>query len=245
MLKLVDISTYNTVTSWPLLKAAVSGVLIKCGQGLNEDSHFREHYAGALSLGMRVGIWWFYHPDMTAQPQVDKFMAIWNSLAVKPTVIHLDCEESAWVDTIGVRHTILPPNSGTYSVWLASWLAQVEALTGITPGIYTRATWWDLWVTPGQWSKYPLWVAHYGALKPTLPLAWKTWQFWQIGTELTPGILTPVDADRFDGTEAQLDAVFGVKPVNPINDPPGEVIDAGARARLAELEKWAQSMPRF
>ena len=172
MLKIVDVSLYNAVTDWSLLKANVSAVLIKSSQGTVEDKTFRDKLVNAQAIGMRVGIWHFYHPDMEWKPQADKFLAIYNSLVKKPRWIGLDCEESSWKDNDGVMHTVLPPDVGKYSAWLAQWLAAVQAATGITPAIYTRATWWDQWVTPGQWGRYPLWVAHYGVVKPTLPNGW-------------------------------------------------------------------------
>ena len=242
MLKIVDISLYNTVTDWTLLKANAAAVLIKCGQGTMEDPKFRTNLAGAQKAGLRVGIWWFYHPDMAAQLQIDKFVSIYNSLTVKPLWISLDVEESAWVDDQGTRHVVLPPSIETYSAWLAQWLATVEDATGVRPAIYTRASWWDQWVKPGQWGKYPLWVANYGVAKPLLPRDWagKLWLFWQYGTTTTPGILTPVDSDWFDGTEADLDKVFGIKMpvVPPAPLPPASVYADELRtmaSRLAEI----------
>jgi lysozyme len=46
-------------------------------------------------------------------------------------------------------------------------------------------------------SPWFLWVAHYGVSAPAVPRPWSTWTFWQYSD-------TPVDTDRFHGTEAQL-----------------------------------------
>ena len=42
-----------------------------------------------------------------------------------------------------------------------------------------------------------LWVADYGVSSPAVPKPWSQWTFWQYGD-------TPVDTDRFHGTEAEL-----------------------------------------
>jgi GH25 family lysozyme M1 (1,4-beta-N-acetylmuramidase) len=223
VLKIVDVSQWNVITDWALLKESCEGILIKSSQGIVEDPTFRLKFAGSKSNDMRVGIWHFYQPDMDWKIQADAFLKIYNSLPAsqKPPWIGLDCEESAWVDDKGVKHTDLPPSVAIYSAGLAQWLITIVVETKITPTIYTRASWWNQWVTPGHWNIYPLWVAHYGVVKPTLPRDWagNQWQFWQWGESQTPGIKMPVDSDWFDGTEEELDVLFGIGAV-PITPAP-------------------------
>ena len=239
---------YNTITDYALLKQNVSAILIKSSQGVLEDKTFRDKLAGAQAVGLRAGVWHFYHPDMGASQQIVAFLKIYSSLAAsqKPGWIGLDCEESTWWETPEdggekIKHTVLPPSVASYSAWLAQWLTAVEAATGIIPTIYTRASWWNQWVTPGQWGKYPLWVANYGVTKPTLPRDWtgKPWSLWQWGTSQTPGIKTPVDSDWFDGTEAQLDVLFKVTP-SPATPPP--VPQAPPPTNADELKTIAQRL---
>lgn len=217
MLKVVDVSLYNIIGDYALLKQSVSAILIKSSQGTVEDPTFRAKLAGSRGAGLRAGIWHFYHPDMPAQPQIDAFMKIWKSLDPKPGWIGLDCEESTWFETIdgeNIKHTVLPPSVGAYSAWLEQWLSTVESRTGIIPTVYTRLSWWNQWVSPStKWSHYPLWVANYGVTKPMLPRDWKTWQFWQWGTSLTLGVKTAVDSDWFAGSEQDLDKLFNIPTV--------------------------------
>lgn len=229
MLKMVDVSQYNVINNYELLARNVSAILIKCGQGVREDITFRNKYDNSLKVGLRTGIWFFYHPDMEAKPQIDKFISIYNLLDIKPRWIGLDVEESSYYETVDnklVSHTVLPPSTVSYSAWIWQWLIEVERLTGVVPAVYTRATWWNIWVSGNvKWSKYPLWVANYGVSKPTLPKDWKTWQFWQRGTSIVPGILTAVDTDWFDGTEKELDAVFGLNTSSSSNTIPESVVN--------------------
>ena len=61
MLKIVDVSMYNTITDYALLKQNVSAILIKSSQGVLEDKTFRDKLAGAQAVGLRAGVWHFYH----------------------------------------------------------------------------------------------------------------------------------------------------------------------------------------
>jgi len=255
MLKIVDVSQWNNITDYALLKESAEGLLIKSSQGIVEDPTFITKLSGAQKVGMRVGMWHFYHPDMAWKPQADKFLQIYDSLALKPRKIGLDCEESTWVETVEdddveggmkqVKHTVLPHNPEEYSVWLANWLGEIEAKTQIIPDIYTRATWWDEWVLPNHsvvkgftlpdWSRYPLWVAEYGAnlSKPTLPRDWTNWSLWQQGTSVTPGIETPVDTDWFDGaSEAEVDVLFGLASAPPTPPAPPAPVDPVVSERV-------------
>ena len=58
--------------------------------------------------------------------------------------------------------------------------------------------------TVPKWGRHDLWVAHYDADTPSLPLGWTTWKFWQWGSQDIPGFDSgPVDSDYFNGTVAE------------------------------------------
>lgn len=68
MLKIIDISRWNTVTNWNKIKAdGVDLVIIKASQGhaltsnhyLFTDSKFHSHMQGAISVGIPVGVYHF------------------------------------------------------------------------------------------------------------------------------------------------------------------------------------------
>ena len=236
MLKIVDVSQYNTITDYTLLGQNVSAVLIKSSQGVVEDRTFRAKYAGATGDGIRTGIWHLYHPDMDAKSQIVKFLAIYNSLSPKPGWIGLDCEPSRYLDEDGNWIIINPPGITQYSLWVMQWLQAIELETRIIPRVYTCVGWWNQWVLPSKtvigtttlpnWSHYPLWVAYYSTrIAPWLPRDWAGWEFWQRGVTVTPGIATAVDTDWYNGDEVGLDTIFGtaatptpVAPVAPVND---------------------------
>jgi hypothetical protein len=52
----------------------------------------------------------------------------------------------------------------------------------------------------GWWG---LWVADYGVSAPAVPKPWSHWTFWQYTD-------SPLDEDRFNGTEADLLSYTGM-----------------------------------
>jgi lysozyme len=90
---------------------------------------------------------------------------------------------------------------------MGAWLAAVEAQTGRTPIIYTSVGTYP--VTTTAFSRYPLWVANYGASCPSMPAGWSQWRFWQYSsTGTVTGIGSGnVDLDQFNGTLAELMAM--------------------------------------
>jgi len=234
--KICDISEYQPVIDWPRLAELGVGIIVRCGQSNFEDGRFQEHYAKALAAGVPVGIYFFFQPNLGPEVQITEFLRIYNGLAVKPKVISLDVENIAYTDANGTKINILPPSPEIHSVWLMQWLQAVEKATGITPGIYTRADYWDAWVrrsgtkkvnyngteyTMPDWSHYWLWIASWTNYSSDIrmPKDWKTWKVWQYegGTGRQDGITGPVDLNSYNGTQDQMIEFFGAKskPMTP------------------------------
>ncbi|OPX16964.1 GH25 family lysozyme, partial [Gordonia sp. i37] len=74
--------------------------------------------------------------------------------------------------------------------------------------LYTYPKFWD--TAMGGTTEFgdpPLWIASYnGQSAPEMPHGgWSTWTFWQYtDSGQLPGIPTPVDLNRFNGTTPQL-----------------------------------------
>ena len=76
----------------------------------------------------------------------------------------------------------------------------LEALDRLVPNhrvlVYTNPSFAETGACAGM-NSWALWIAHYGVSRPTVPKPRSTWTFWQTGD-------SPIDIDRFNGTEAQL-----------------------------------------
>ena len=235
-----DVSKYNIITDWNLFSSVVDMILIKSSQNQYQDPTFAEKIIKAREYKMRIGIWHFLQPDVNGTVQAKFFIDLYRKLLFKPPT-YLDVEEIHYwtTDENGNRKEILvlPPSKEAHTLWIMQWLIYVEAETGLTPGIYTRASWWNQWVirsntsfkyngvtykTP-DWSRYDLWVANYDAATPYLPKDWKKWLIWQYGASKVPGVISgDVDSDIYNGTVEDLDFHYGfiTDPTQPPSEPP-------------------------
>ena len=211
---IIDISYCQQLINWAILKVLGIGVIIRMGQSVYEDTLFRTHYENAVKYGVPFAVYWFFQPDLSASLQVQAFLKIWNSLPVKPSRIFLDVENISYRDANGKLINIVPPSVEQHSYWLDLWLTTVEKATGITPGVYTRADYWDAWVNKSEkWSHFFLWIASWTLYSANIrmPRDWAEWIIWQNegGTGRQDGVTGPVDKNKFNGDQAQMVAFLG------------------------------------
>lgn len=193
----IDLSHYNTVTSFSDIKAAgIVGIIHKATQGTNwSDSA----YASRKQQAEAAGLWWgAYHfginEDGAAQAQY--FLS-----KVNPgpnDLLALDFEEN--------------PSSQMTIAQAEQFVTEVFNKTGRYPGFYSDALAGKMMgnnnsaVLANCW----LWRAQYGSSAPTVPPTWSTWTMWQY-TSSGPvnGLSAPCDRDTFNGTMDQLSKLWG------------------------------------
>lgn len=92
--------------------------------------------------------------------------------------------------------------------WIGSWVAEYTRRTGQHPAIYSTADWWDKCTgASAAFAADPLWIAgdtSSGPLQPIMPPSWKTWTYWQYGTNLVPGISGQVDVSYLSASALQV-----------------------------------------
>ena len=107
-------------------------------------------------------------------------------------------------------------NTNAARAYLREFLEILRA-RGHKPIIYTSSGFWSIYGDKNSyWTGFPLWLAQYTtASKPSVPLPWTRWTFWQYsskGTGATYGTESfNVDMNRFDGTVDDLDALAGIR----------------------------------
>jgi GH25 family lysozyme M1 (1,4-beta-N-acetylmuramidase) len=226
--KICDISFCQTqAIDWQRLHDLGIGIIARAGQADFMDNLFQRHYDGARAARVPFGMYWFFQPNLHHTTQLAALLAVYNGLAVKPKTIFIDVENIAYTDAAGTHINILPPSVEVHSVWLMKMLAGIEQATGVVPGVYTRADYWNTWVwrsktvvnmggtnyTMPDWSHYWLWIASWlnYAADIRLPADWKEWKVWQYegGSGRQEGITGPVDMDYFNGTQAEMETFFG------------------------------------
>ena len=193
----IDLSHFNTVTSFANIKAAgIVGIIHKATQGTGwTDST----YAARQQQAEAAGLWWgAYHfgtnADGAAQAQF--FLSKVNP---GPTdLLALDFEEN--------------PQSQMTIAQAEQFVTEVFNQTGRYPGFYSDALAGKMLgssvsaVLANCW----FWRAQYGNAAPSVPPTWSTWTMWQY-TESgsVPGIGGACDRDTFNGSVAGLSRLWG------------------------------------
>lgn len=149
---------------------------------------FADDYAGVQAAGLVRGAYHFARPaypvDSTAKAQAAYFAKLIgdvNATATLPPVLDLEV-------TGGLPRADLV-------TWAQIFLYRLRTLTGRTPMLYTYPSFWsDVLADPSAFSRFPIWMASYGAA-PTV--AAELWQYTDSAS--ISGISGHVDESKFLG----------------------------------------------
>lgn len=210
----LDVSRWQPVIDWAKVKAAgATYVFVKATQGTTGvDDKFAAHWAGAKAVGMWRGAYHFYQPTVNAVEQAKKFMSrLGNDPGELPPVLDV---EIAGVGPAALRDGCL------------AWLNEVEQQMGRRPIVYTRASFWNIYLRdikttryPDWTANYPLWTAHYNTTveQPMLPKGWNAWTFWQFTESgAIDGYKGKTDQNWYNGTVEDLQAWVEAGPAQPL-----------------------------
>lgn len=187
----IDVSYYQGNIDWSAVaQAGVVFSFIKATEGtLTIDPQFHANWNGAHAAGLLRGAYHFYHPGADPHQQAEHFL---NVAQIGPG----DLPPVLDIETPGEASEII--------AGIQVWLAAVEHRTGKTPILYTDPGFWATLKTPG-FGRFPLWIAEYGVVEPTVPTGWSAWTFWQFSEAMSiQGIKGFVDFDVFQGTLSDL-----------------------------------------
>lgn len=219
MLPGLDVSYWEGKIDWRVVASA--GYKFAYAKSTESTTYFDETFLtninGAQAAGLPVGAYHFYRLSASAKDQAQFFLKKIKDIPLD-LPIALDFEEQA----------SQPPASVAAS--LKTWLDIVTDKTGRKPLIYTSSYYWNTYVGTPDWAPtYQLWVANYTAApEPLLPKSWTNYLIWQYTDKgAAPGVTTPVDLDRFHGSEQDLAALTGKPFVAPVT----------LEERVAKLEK--------
>ena len=186
----VDVSSNNAhPIDYAAVKAAgVGGAIVKLTEGGAATAYVNpfaaDDLAGFRGVGLPVAGYHFLHP---ATPVVAQLTLLQH---------HLDAVGFVWVDS--------ELDEGPWPGVATATRAMCEAIAGLglSTGLYSSPSF--LSHLPGAPWGYPLWLADYGVASP--PGVPTLWQYTDAGS--IAGISGAVDLSRFDGTDAQLAALF-------------------------------------
>lgn len=204
----IDVSHFQRAIDWAAVAAAeVRFCFIKATEGAaNIDPRFIQNWQGAGDAGLLRGAYHFFHPTVPAAPQAESFIRTVVRLEPGDLPPVLDLEvPAAWSDVA----------TGARAPLAIQWLETVESRLGATPIVYLSPAFaTEILENAPALARFPVWLAHYtDAAAPAVAKPWNSWTFWQYTREgKTPGVMLPVDLDRFNGSLNDLKAL-GVKPM--------------------------------
>ena len=193
----VDLSHFNTVTSFAEIKSAgIVGIIHKATQATNwSDSTYADRKQQALD----AGLWWGAYHFGTNNDGAAQAQYFLSKVKPGPTdLLALDFEEN--------------PQSQMTIAQAEQFVTEVFNETGRYPGFYSDALAGKMLgnnkseILANCW----FWRAQYGTSAPIVPPTWSTWTMWQY-TSSGPvsGISKPCDRDTFNGTLDQLSQLWG------------------------------------
>lgn len=181
----IDVSHHNGVLDWSKIKAGgVSFAFIKATEATGFiDGQLIRNVQEAQKQGIKVGAYHFFRAGADGGEQARHFMKMLLGLKLDlPCVLdwEVDDGQSASKNITEARR----------------WLSLVEETTKQAPIIYTGPSFFsDKMKSPSGFERYPLWIAHYGAMKPRIPAPWQSYAYWQF-TET--GELASYPGKKFD-----------------------------------------------
>lgn len=211
----IDCSVWQDDNSTPQMmdfgKAKEAGaefVFIKSSQGLYQDQDFQKNWENAGAAGLPRGMYHFLVWTGSVLAQAEYFAGLINAHPCELPPV-LDYESRTNI-----------PAKVTAATNCLAFCRRVEELTGKTPMIYTSPSFWfEYGSNSTDFTKYPLWIAHYNVTKPSVPAPWKNWTFWQyssIGSGAKYGAeSTYIDLDLYNGTLEELKVWAGITPPPP------------------------------
>ena len=198
----IDVSKWQGRIDWIKVKeVGVQFAFIKASQGTSyQDPLFTGNWQAAREAGILRGAYHYFHPKLDAIRQARFFhQQFQEDPGELPPALDLEAPEL----------TGLP-----LAASISKFLQELENLTGQKAILYTSPGFWNSYLTPypPEWAHlHPLWIAHYGVGRPTIPYPWVNYTFWQYtnrgevaGITSFPARRPRVDLNWFHGTLIDL-----------------------------------------
>jgi GH25 family lysozyme M1 (1,4-beta-N-acetylmuramidase) len=199
----LDVSQFQgNINFTNVRNAGISFVIIRAGHGgvTGKDTKFDTNWPAAKAAGLVRGAYWYVIPSASPSLTSDAQTIATNFVnVVKPQSgdlqMAIDLEDNGGLS---------PANLYT---WLQACCAKIQSLTHRPALIYCSPSFWSSNL-PGNATNMNcgLWIAHWGAVTPTIPAPWSSvgYAFWQYSSTGNVAGLNPVDQDTYNGSATSL-----------------------------------------
>lgn len=187
MSRLIDVSCWQSGIDYKKVKASgVDSVIIRAGYGREysqKDSRFEEHYQGAKSAGMNVGVYWYSYADSIYDAKLEAQVCL-STISGKTfeLPVYFDMEES-WQTSYG--RSVLTE--------FAEIFCQTIQAGDCRAGVYSNVNWFSNFLDYNRLAaEYSIWLAQWGS--STYSYDCDIWQYSEDGS--VPGISGNVDMNK-------------------------------------------------
>ena len=204
----IDVSQHNgKISDWVTIRRnGVEYVIVRAGvrgyasEGkLREDTNFYSNVAGATNAGLKVGTYVFSQAvnEIEAVQEANLAIRMANQAGGKSKItlpIIFDSEYSGCKDPYGNRCGRADSLSREARTSIAKAFLDTVRGAGYTPMIYASSSFLDGQLDMSRLSDVDVWVAHYGAARPSYKGMYQMWQYTSGGS--VPGISGAVDLNK-------------------------------------------------
>ncbi|MEO8878083.1 MAG: GH25 family lysozyme [Polyangiaceae bacterium] len=189
-----DVSYYQGNFNWTSHKVAFGAARISDGTGY-VDPTFNANWANMKSNGVLRAAYQFFEPGENEVSQANLVISKVGKLKEGDLPVMLDIEVTGGQSPSTIQRKA------------QHWLDLVEAGTGRRPFVYSYGSFLETNLGSG-FGKYPLWIANYGPVCPSVPRGWTNWVVWQYSDG--GGSL---DHDVYNGSLADMKAKYASDPI--------------------------------
>ena len=192
-IKGIDVSNCQGVIDWDRVKAEIGFVIIRCGWGGNyekqDDPKFKEYRQACIDRGIPYGVYLYSYALNTdsARSEADHVIRLLGD-ENPPLGVWYDMEDA---DHYKQKHGINVYSARQLLTDFCRIFCEEVTSEGYECGVYASYDYWKNVLVKDQLSKFPIWLAIWGAKQP--PMECKIWQYTSAGS--VPGIVGNVDMD--------------------------------------------------
>jgi lysozyme len=134
------------------------------------DPKYSRNKEEAKKAGLIFGSYHWLKISQDIDAQVEHFVKVTGKKQPGELPPVIDWEPDKDTKSVGVAQT---------KARLLEFLQKLEAIHGVAPIIYASPGFLDAYGDLSAFSRFPLWIAHYGVGHPRIPRAWPTYTIWQ------------------------------------------------------------------
>lgn len=196
----IDVSHYQGKIHWDQLgdinaEIPVSFVILRATMGKDgQDRHFADYWLQAKWKNIPRGAYHYFRPNETGIEQAKHFIS------------QVQLEKGDLPPIVDVEKEPRKKRIRDLRRELKIFLDAIESHYRIKPIIYTMDSFFQSYLSEGEFDDYPLWVANYNLAGMPRSGHWVIWQFSERGK--IKGVDEYVDLNIFRGSKREFDRLL-------------------------------------